>query len=142
MPRYRAGIVAVFLNDKNEVLICERSDQRGAWQFPQGGLEKGETPEDAFLREVEEELGQSRCEILGIGERTTRYLWPEPGKKYDGQEQTWFLARFADGRRPRLEKSDGSFRGWKWVKPEDIVRSIIEWKRPATEQGLRLLGLL
>lgn len=141
-PRYRRGVVAVFVNEKNQVLVCERADEKGAWQFPQGGLEAGEDDEDAFYREVEEELGQSHCEILRISDSRPRYLWPEPGKKYDGQEQTWFLARFTGGRLPRLDKSEGCFRAWKWASPEDVVNGIIEWKRAATLEGLRLLGLL
>lgn len=142
LKTYRQGVVAIIINDQNQVLIGERSDHPGAWQFPQGGVEDQESVQDAFFREVLEELGNNRCEILKVGAIKTRYEWPEPGRKYVGQEHTWFLARYLPGEYPDLTKSDQCFSSWKWESPERALDTMVGWKKPAMEAGLRILGLL
>ncbi|GIL16933.1 MAG: hypothetical protein BroJett040_06840 [Oligoflexia bacterium] len=121
MERFRRGIVAVLINEIGQVLLCERSDSFNSWQFPQGGIEPGESDTEAFFRETTEELGNGNCEILRVGEHTTIYRWPESGVEYVGQEQTWFLARFRKGALPCLEKSDGCFRSWRWEDPSKVL---------------------
>jgi putative (di)nucleoside polyphosphate hydrolase len=142
MELYRKGIVAVIINDQNQVLIFERADWFGSWQFPQGGIEKGETATEAFFRELQEEIGSNQCDILKIAQRPTRYEWPRSHNHFVGQEQTWFLARFKAGELPHLENSDRCFRQYKWASPEEALSLLIEWKRPAFKMGLSLLGLL
>src|SRR4051812_30138702 len=56
-PKYRPCVLAVFANSAGQVLICERDQPRGSWQFPQGGIEAGESPEVAIFREMGEEIG-------------------------------------------------------------------------------------
>ena len=143
MEKYRKGIIAVIRNSEGQVLVCERSDIPGAWQFPQGGIEKGETARQAFFRELSEELGNGNCEILQESELTTRYEWPRPKKKNDrlGQEHFWFLAKYNEGEHPDLKKSDHCFRNYEWVEVEKCILRIVEFKRPSYQAGLAMLGL-
>jgi putative (di)nucleoside polyphosphate hydrolase len=142
MTKFRQGIIAVIRNGQGEILLCERSDHRGSWQFPQGGIEAGETPEDAFFRELREEIGNDRCRILLVAEKTTTYRWPRSNDDRVGQEHTWFLAEFAAGEKPDLARGDGCFMSWKWEAPGNALALMVEWKRPAFQQGLENLGLL
>lgn len=142
MEIFRQGIVAVLMNENGKILMGERSDISGSWQFPQGGIERGESPQQAFFRELEEELGNNRVEILKIGSSKTVYLWPRGGTGRVGQEQTWFLARFLPGEGPRLELSDGSFRTYKWEERDLVLPQIVEWKRESFRKGFEFLGLL
>lgn len=141
MKKFRKGIVAVLRDSAGRVLLCERSDHPGAWQFPQGGIEPGETTVEAFHREVREELGVSSSRVVREGDHWSRYEWPQPGRDgVHGQEQRWFLGELAGGE-PELAKSDGCFRAWKWVTVEEAMAAIVEWKRPAYLEGLASIGL-
>ncbi|MGZ3652417.1 MAG: NUDIX domain-containing protein [Bdellovibrionota bacterium] len=141
MERFRKGVVAVLRNAQREVLLCERSDHEGSWQFPQGGIEEGETPEQAFYRELNEELGNGNCRVLLQGAGEVRYRWPQMGRDgVHGQEQTWFLGEFISGG-PELEKSDHCFRAWRWVSVEEALKLVVDFKRRAYEEGLASLGL-
>jgi putative (di)nucleoside polyphosphate hydrolase len=138
---FRKGIVAVLRNAGGEVLLGERSDMPGAWQFPQGGIEPGETPLEAFVREVREELGTSQCRVLREGAGWPRYEWPERGRDgVLGQEQRWFLGEL-DGE-PNLASSDGCFRAWRYVSVKEALSLVVAFKRAAYEEGLRSLGLV
>ncbi|MGZ3748801.1 MAG: NUDIX domain-containing protein [Bacteriovorax sp.] len=142
MEKFRKGIVAVIINNDGKVLMGERSDTPGAWQFPQGGLEPGETAGEAFFREVAEELGNGNCEVLKIAARQTRYRWPKLGIDCVGQEQTWFLGRMITGESPDLRNSDRCFSDLKWEDVSLVIPQTIEWKREAFTDGLTQLGLL
>ncbi|MCL4167880.1 UNVERIFIED_CONTAM: hypothetical protein GTU68_009855, partial [Idotea baltica] len=95
------------VNEKGQVLICERFRVPGAWQFPQGGVDAGEDPDAALLREVEEEVG-FKPEHYSVEKSRGgyRYDFPswlkKPGKKgsYKGQEQTYYLCRMKPGAPP------------------------------------------
>jgi len=141
--QYRAGIVAVIRNSQGHVLIFERSDFAGSWQFPQGGIEPGESARDAFFRELREEIGCDRCRILLEAAGSTRYRWREPGRNGQvGQEHFWFLAELDPGAEPDLGNSDGCFRAWKWGAPGELLALLFPDKRAAFGEGLRMLGLL
>jgi putative (di)nucleoside polyphosphate hydrolase len=140
VKKFRRGIVAVLRRPDGTVLLCERSDHEGSWQFPQGGIELGETPEQAFFRELREELGNGKARVLREGSGWNRYEWPQPGRDgVHGQEQRWFLGEL-DGV-PDLALSDGCFRAWKWVLLREAVEAIVDWKKPAYVAGIASLGL-
>lgn len=146
---FRPCVLAVFANERNQVLVAERASPRGAWQFPQGGIEPGESPEAAVVREMKEELGLEphELEIVRRAANGVRYEWPGGikgpyGEKFKGQEQIWFLLRLAPGARPDLARAtDHEFVSTEWVSPKEALGRIIDFKRDAYVAGLRELGL-
>ena len=140
--KLREGIVAVIKNSNGQVLMFERSDISGSFQFPQGGIEKSETPEDALLRELLEEIGTNEVEIINRAANKTTYILPKPIKGFDGAIQTWFLCQFKKDQKPNLKISDNCFKSFKWVEPKEVLNEIVQWKRKPFLQGLQQLGIL
>ncbi|MBP5778805.1 MAG: RNA pyrophosphohydrolase, partial [Campylobacter sp.] len=99
--KYRPNVAAIVLSPSYpfncEVFIAQRSDIKGAWQFPQGGIDKGETPKVAILRELKEEIGTDKVEIIAECPDWHSYDFPQSVadkmKPYDGQKQKYFLVR-------------------------------------------------
>lgn len=143
---YRPCVIAVFTNGDGRVLVAERSDAPGQWQLPQGGVDPGESPEQALRREMAEELGTDQFRILARGERPICYDFPPDlqagiAKRFRGQKQQWFHVAFAEGARPDLERAeDDEFRDVAWVPVQDVVEAIIDFKKDAYREGLRMLG--
>jgi putative (di)nucleoside polyphosphate hydrolase len=99
---YRNSVGICLFNSRGLGLAAERRDKRGAWQMPQGGIQKGEDPAVALFREMKEEIGTDRAEIVGKAPERLRYEFPDYLQykngvfrgKYRGQEQIWFALRF------------------------------------------------
>lgn len=136
---YRRGVGAVLFDSRGRVLVARRIDTPGnAWQLPQGGLDKGESPRRAVLRELKEEIGTAKARIIGETRRWLAYDLPPAladrawGGRFRGQKQKWFALRFLG--RPsdiRLDAADHpEFSDWKWIKLEDLPRLIVSFKRP------------
>jgi putative (di)nucleoside polyphosphate hydrolase len=144
---YRPCVVGVFVNSKNEVLIALRSDKH-SWQFPQGGVEEGESFKVALFREMKEEIGCDQFDVVKQSSKKLKYKFPPTlkgpiAKQYQGQEQTWFLCRFKEGFSADLKQgTSDEFIDVKWVSPTEIVQSVVDWKREVYIQGLQELGLL
>lgn len=144
---YRECVVAVIKNEQNLYLAGERSGQSGAWQFPQGGIDPGESEECTLLRELKEELGCSDVEILTKGSFTVQYDFPQNidapiTRKYSGQRQRWFLVKFSENGQPDLSNSDHEFQDISWMSLDMILSKIISWKKDAYMKGLKSIGLL
>ena len=143
---YRPGIVAVFRNKNGQILLCKRSGL-DSWQFPPGGIDPGEKPEEALYREALEEIGCKDFTVIRSCDRLIRYDFPEDmrapiAKKYRGQEQYWFLCAFQDGAKPDLSMAtDQEFDDLKWVPVSESLSTIVPWKRQAYEEGMKELGL-
>ena len=145
VSEYRPCVVAVFTNEAGKILTCERSDHIGSWQLPQGGIEPGESALNAVYREMREEIGCDRFKITREASGLIKYRFPEDlnskiTKKWIGQSQTWFLAKFDNGFEPDLSQADGEFIAIKWVDIRDVVQQIVDWKRAAYIEGLTKLG--
>ena len=136
MVRYRPNVAALVLNPAGCLLICERATLPGAWQFPQGGVDPGETPEQALFREVREEVGleSQHYEVVEQG-AGYRYLYPQDirGKKLrkhgnHGQEQTYFLCQLKPGA-PQVDvkQKPQEFRAYRWILPEEFD---LDWLPP------------
>ena len=117
------------LNEKGQLLICERKTVHGAWQFPQGGVDEGEATEAALHREVREEIGIGKKHYKVISRRGGyRYLYPPAVREkkikkhgYHGQEQTYFLCHLdADAPKIDVDQDPPEFRDHRWISPEEF----------------------
>jgi len=135
-PRYfRAGVGAVIVNEDGRVLVGERRDHRGAWQFPQGGIEDGEEPEDAVLREIDEETGIARRDLKLVARHPAWLCYELPpqmrsAKTGLGQAQRWFLFRLKSRRSAPMPRPHPEFRRYAWVTFDTAVRRAVAFKRP------------
>ena len=134
--RYRPNVAALIVNSVGNLLICERWTIPGAWQFPQGGVDAGETLEKALFREVREEVGLEprHYEVVGM-RQGYRYLYPKDarGKKLrkhgsHGQEQTYFLCRLnPDAPQVDVKQKQPEFRAYRWILPAEFD---LDWLPP------------
>ena len=146
--RYRSSVVGVFINDHGEVLVLERTDTPHAWQFPQGGIEPGESPKQALVREMHEELGNPEFVCLKQSSQRVCYDFPASlahtaiAQQYTGQSALWFLCQYYQGG-PQLESATTKeFQDFKWIQPTQVVAATVTWKQSAYQQGLKLLELI
>ena len=141
---YRPCAGVVLVNDQGLVFAGRRIDNPGhAWQMPQGGIDKGETPRQAALRELVEETGVSpdRVEIVAETPGWVTYDLPPEllGKvwkgKFGGQRQKWVLLRFR-GRDEdiRIDTDHPEFDAWQWMRADDLVAGIVPFKRDVYAQ--------
>ena len=142
---YRPNVGIIICNRKNEVFWGKRVRQH-AWQFPQGGIDPGETPEVAMYRELHEEVGlqPQHVEILGRTRDWLRYDVPEQWLRrdwrgnYRGQKQIWFLLRLVgrdtDVRLRASQKPE--FDAWRWNEYWVPLESVVEFKREVYQLAL------
>jgi len=139
---YRRGVGIVLVNAHGRVFVAQRIDTKEpAWQMPQGGIDKGETPHEAAIRELHEEIGTDKARIIGVTRSWLRYDLPADLQskvwkgKYRGQEQKWFLMRFTgeDGD-INLETGHPEFSQWKWMAFGQLPRAIVGFKRDIYKQ--------
>ncbi len=146
---YRSNVAIILCNWKNEVFWGKRIREH-SWQFPQGGIKPGESPEAAMYRELEEEVGLHRehVRILGRTRDWLRYEVPEQWLRrdwrshYRGQKQIWFLLRLV-GRDTdvRLRASaKPEFDAWRWHDYWIPMDAVIEFKRSVYQQALEELA--
>jgi len=131
---YRQGAVGVVVDKDNNFLIVQNLDYKeGEWRFPGGGVEEGEGPQGAILRELAEELGTNKFEIVSTSQYRNQYDWPrevilrrlrEEGKTWKGQQQTHFLVKFT-GSREEIKFKKGEIRQVKWVKREELRSHLV-----------------
>jgi putative (di)nucleoside polyphosphate hydrolase len=131
----------MLVNRERKVFVGQRIDAsaHGFWQMPQGGIDKGEDPQEAALRELEEEtgIGAHLVEVIAPASRTMLYDLPPDllGRvwkgKYRGQEQFWYLGRFLGSDADiNLEAHDPpEFNEYRWIAPEQLPELIIPFKR-------------
>ena len=146
---FRANVGIILANSRGDLLWARRFGQDG-WQFPQGGIQQGETPEQALFRELEEEIGltQKDVEIVGCTRGWLRYKLPQRLLRKDsrplciGQKQKWFLLKML------AEDSDVTvdhghkpeFDSWRWVSYWYPLGQVITFKRDVYRRALKELS--
>ncbi len=142
---YRPNVGVMLANRVGRVFVGERLDSPGAWQMPQGGIDAGETPRDAALRELEEETGVPPRLVTVEAELGDWLTYDLPadliGKlwkgRYRGQKQRWFLMRFHGADEDvNIRTSHPEFSRWQWMEPAALLSHIVPFKRPVYEAVL------
>lgn len=136
---YRRCAGVVLVNADGHVFAGRRIDhQTGAWQMPQGGIDRGESPRDAALRELAEEtgIGRDRVAIEDETEDWLSYDLPDEllgqvwNGKYRGQKQKWLLCRFLGGDGDvNIDTVHPEFNAWTWMPPDQLIDQIVPFKR-------------
>ncbi|TMM52802.1 RNA pyrophosphohydrolase [Sulfitobacter sabulilitoris] len=147
---YRPCVGLMVVNAAGEVFVGQRRDNdAAAWQMPQGGVDKGETPRDAALRELWEETGIT-ADLVTIEAETEGWLpYDLPHDlvpniwrgRFRGQEQKWFLLRFhGSDDQIDIATEHPEFSQWCWLKPQDLVANIVPFKRAVYQSVLNAFG--
>lgn len=143
---YRANVGIVLINKYREVFWAKRIGQLDAWQFPQGGIDKDETPEDALYRELYEEVGlvANQVRLLSKTQRWLRYRLPGKYMRFHskplcvGQKQKWFLLEVCNAEQDinfnRLTNPE--FDRWRWVDYWYPIKHVIKFKSRVYERAL------
>jgi putative (di)nucleoside polyphosphate hydrolase len=135
---YRPAVGIMLLNRRGRVFVARRIDmaRTSAWQMPQGGIDPGETPRQAAVRELAEEIGTGKAEIVAESSRWLSYDLPAPlaatvwGGRYRGQRQKWFAMRFTGCDADiDLATAHPEFDAWRWVTPDELPGLIVSFKR-------------
>jgi putative (di)nucleoside polyphosphate hydrolase len=137
---YRPCVGLLLLNPAGKVFVGRRIDSvqeaDNIWQMPQGGIDAGETPREAALRELHEEIGTDKAEIVAESRHWLHYDLPPHlvGKvwkgRYRGQKQRWFALRFlGEDSDIDLATAHPEFDAWQWVELDDVPDLVIPFKR-------------
>ena len=147
---YRPCVGIMLFNKDGKVFVGKRIDQTvEGWQMPQGGIDKGETPQQAAQRELLEEIGTDKAQIVGEMEDWVTYDLPAHlvgvafRGKYKGQRQKWFALRFT-GKDADIDLTahEPEFSAFQWVSPQALPDLIVPFKRDIYRQVLTALGPL
>ena len=136
--KYRPAVAAIVQDRAGRILICERADRPGAWQFPQGGIEAGEAPADALAREVLEEISLPR-KAYGIAAVRGPYRYRFPAgttkKGCRGQAHYYFLLRLRGSKTLiNTGSATAEFRGSRWIRPDEFD---LGWLPPMKRRAYR-----
>ena len=145
---YRPCAGIALFNDKNEVFVGERIDNPGAWQMPQGGIAPGEDIKTAAFRELKEEVGTDKAEIIKIAPQTICYDLPDHlltkfwNSTYRGQEQTWVAMRFTgEDSDINLNSFDPpEFSTWRWLPLSETLDFIVPFKQDVYKQVIEIFS--
>lgn len=141
---YRPCVGVTLINPQGLIWAGRRLDGApDAWQMPQGGIDAGETPRAAALRELHEETGiaASRVTLLAKTHHWLTYDLPPEllgkvwGGKYRGQRQKWFLFRFeGQDSEVEIDRPHPEFAEWRWIGAEELLARIVPFKRAVYDQ--------
>lgn len=142
---YRRGVGIALFNRAGLVFAAQRIDTPGqAWQMPQGGIDKGESPDQAAMRELKEEIGTDKAEIVSQLDEWLSYDLPAEvaGRLwrggFKGQTQKWFALAFTGTDADiDLATAHPEFKAWRWMALDAVAEAIVAFKRPIYERVAR-----
>lgn len=134
---YRPNVAAIIMSSlypfEMKFFLAKRVDIKDAWQFPQGGIDKGETPKMALFRELKEEIGTDEVEIIAQYPKWLSYDFPEDVlekmKPYSGQIQKYFLVRLKKNAKIKLNTEIPEFNDYNFVSFDEINKNVKSFKR-------------
>ena len=143
----RAGVGVIVLNNENKVFVGKRKDNPvDKWQMPQGGVDIGESYLSAMKRELYEETSIKSIEILKEINGFFEYELPKNlvgiiwKGKFRGQKQKWFITRFIGNENEiNLKTKNPEFIEWKWIVPDELPKTIVDFKRKMYAELLETL---
>jgi 8-oxo-dGTP pyrophosphatase MutT (NUDIX family) len=131
---YRKGVVGLVIDKEERILLVQMIDYGdNHWRFPGGGVDKGESDNNALLRELEEELQTSKFEIVKKSKHVNKYDWPsevigrqykKEGKRWRGQQQSQYLVNFT-GKESDIKPDPKELKKIKWVTVEELEQHLI-----------------
>ncbi len=139
---YRPNVAMIIVShrypEKKEIFIAQRNDLLDIWQFPQGGIDKGEEVKEALFREMEEEIGTLDAEIVAEYPEWISYDFPskiaDKMKPYKGQIQRYFLLKLGKDAKINLATEHPEFSDHKFVNVEDVLSLTAHFKKPVYEK--------
>jgi putative (di)nucleoside polyphosphate hydrolase len=143
-PSYRPNVGLMLIGPDRRVFAGERADMPGAWQMPQGGVDRGESPVEAACRELAEEVGTTRALLLRESRDWLTYDFPpeiDAGRwkgRWRGQAQKWFALAFTGTDADiDIRAHDHEFDAWQWADPGALLDWIVPFKRPVYDAVLK-----
>jgi len=145
VPRlYRPNVGLMLIGPERRVFVGRRLNQPDAWQMPQGGVDKGESPVEAACRELREEVGTTKALLLRASRDWVTYDVPvamQPAHwkgRWLGQAQKWFALAFT-GQDSDIDLAahQQEFGAWRWLPARELPELIVPWKRPVYQAVLK-----
>ncbi len=143
--QFRPNVAAIIVSPKypqtSEIFVAERSDIPEAWQFPQGGIDEGETAKEALFRELEEEIGTQDVSIITEYPEWITYEFPESVKEkmkpFIGQCQRYFLVRLKSHAKVNLDTDHPEFSRYRFERLNTLFSTVSHFKRPIYKQVIK-----
>ncbi|MCF6310585.1 MAG: RNA pyrophosphohydrolase [Sulfurimonas sp.] len=134
---YRPNVAMIIVSsnypEKKEIFLAQRNDLSNVWQFPQGGIDKGEEVKEALFRELEEEIGTDKVEVLAEYPEWISYDFPpkiaKKMKPFIGQKQKYFLLKLKKNAKINLETEHPEFNDYKFVGVDEVLALSASFKQ-------------
>jgi len=139
---YRPNVAVIVLSpeypNKKDIFIAERTDLTDIWQFPQGGIDEGETAEEALFRELEEEIGTNDVNIIAEYPEWISYDFPShvarKMKPFAGQRQRYYLVKLSKDAKINIDTEHPEFSAFKFVNISELSNHTAHFKKPVYEK--------